>query len=54
MVDRVPRQMDGYFEAEQHLQRHGGGEPLALRGRGVALELRAVEPGDDPSESRLA
>ena len=34
--------------------RHGGGEPPALPGLGVALELRAVEPGDDPSEPRLA
>ena len=34
--------------------RRCGGEPTALPGLGVALELRAVEPGDDPSESRLA
>ena len=54
MLDRVMRGMNRYFDDGQHL--HGSHEAsrLALPRVGVAVELRALEPGHQTRPQRLA
>ena len=53
MLDRLMRGMNRYFDHGQHL--HGSrGVSAALPGVGVVVELRALAPGDDARERRLA